>query len=311
VSPRTDVYALGLIAYYLLSGHVYWRTPHSAEAKLAALLLEIVEASHDPPSQRARELGAEVSFSPAFDRWFLKCIAAAPEKRFESASDAVDALEAALLRDESPTAMGPVVVDEMPPDRSAFALDDTQQRSAPAPAGDGEPAVDPPELSESMAALSSTRHAPVEPPPSRRRSPLPLAAVAALVVAGGAAAVLLGQENDTTEGNGAPSAESLGPSRSEVMPETAPVHAQPSHGVKEPSNRDAGLAAVPGPIPASRSVAPRAPDPPGPVAKAGHGPRPSRVAAATVASAPNSGSAAATQASAPASKPSIYEQRKR
>jgi serine/threonine protein kinase len=106
VSPRTDVWALGLIAFYLLTGTSYWRSASNPDAAVMTLVAEISVDPLEPPSRRAASLGAPVSWPWAFDGWFLRCVCREPEGRFESAGDAVQALLLALEVDGEREALG-------------------------------------------------------------------------------------------------------------------------------------------------------------------------------------------------------------
>jgi len=88
VTPRTDVWALGLIAFNALVGASFWPATHHHQLAPLVLLRPIPRAS-----ERAQALG--VALPPAFDAWFTRCVARAPHDRFESAGRAVAALEAA------------------------------------------------------------------------------------------------------------------------------------------------------------------------------------------------------------------------
>jgi serine/threonine-protein kinase len=99
ITPRTDVWPLGLIAFFLMSGRDYWKAAQSPESTLMLLVGEVLSQPIDPPSARLRELGATPPWPPAFDPWFLRCVNREVAKRFESAGEAVSALAAAL---ESP-----------------------------------------------------------------------------------------------------------------------------------------------------------------------------------------------------------------
>ncbi|MGF1468570.1 MAG: serine/threonine-protein kinase, partial [Sandaracinaceae bacterium] len=89
--PATDVWALGLIAFYLLTGKSYWRAANEATFTLSALLVEVMTQDVVPASERARQLGAG-PLPPGFDAWFLTSVARAQEARFADASAAVEAL---------------------------------------------------------------------------------------------------------------------------------------------------------------------------------------------------------------------------
>jgi serine/threonine protein kinase len=93
VSPATDVYALGMIAFALLAGSPYFR----AEAQGGGIMQMAIAVSSgpvEPASARARRYGA--TLPPAFDAWFGVAAAPLPARRFRKASEAVMALADAL-----------------------------------------------------------------------------------------------------------------------------------------------------------------------------------------------------------------------
>jgi len=91
-SPRTDVWALGLITYYALTGHHYWRSGAAPHREVNALFAEILQLPLPLPSARVREDGIDVRLPDGFDTWLLTCVVRDPRKRFDSAGHAVDAL---------------------------------------------------------------------------------------------------------------------------------------------------------------------------------------------------------------------------
>lgn len=95
VSPATDIWALGLIAFFLLTGQSYWRSASDENASVYSLFAEI-GAPKISPSERARELRIHAPWTSDFDAWFLKMLAVNPQERFSSASSAIDALAAVL-----------------------------------------------------------------------------------------------------------------------------------------------------------------------------------------------------------------------
>ncbi len=97
VTPQTDIWALGLVAYYLLTGQSYWKSASRTAGSLSALMAEVLSMPLDPPSQRARETGVEPTFPVAFDAWFHGCVNRHPLERFASAGEAADGLSRALL----------------------------------------------------------------------------------------------------------------------------------------------------------------------------------------------------------------------
>jgi serine/threonine-protein kinase len=95
VTHRTDLYALGHIAYVLLAGEAYW-TPEAKELELYPFIMRLLEGPPEPAVERAaRRRG--VRLPAGFDAWFLRATARAPEERFERATAAIAALKQALL----------------------------------------------------------------------------------------------------------------------------------------------------------------------------------------------------------------------
>lgn len=89
--PQTDIWALGLVAHYALTGTSYWRARMSRE-----LHEEITTAPLEPPSHRLAERALEGRLPEAFDAWFLRCLQRLPSRRFPTAGEAINELELAL-----------------------------------------------------------------------------------------------------------------------------------------------------------------------------------------------------------------------
>jgi serine/threonine-protein kinase len=84
ITPATDLFALGLVAYRLLAGESYFRgDPINI---LAQLLYEPMQ----PPSERHPSLGK------GFDTWFARACHRNPEERFRSAGEQIESLSAVL-----------------------------------------------------------------------------------------------------------------------------------------------------------------------------------------------------------------------
>ncbi len=91
VQPSTDVWAMGLVMFYVLTGRSYWRTAHVEGGSITALLREIVMEPLEPASVRGRTLGA-AGLPPGFDAWFARAVAREPSQRFADAGAALAAL---------------------------------------------------------------------------------------------------------------------------------------------------------------------------------------------------------------------------
>lgn len=86
MGPATDIWAVGMIAFRLLTSRDYWTSETVAD-----LMAEILTGPMPPPSQRAPGLG------PAFDAWFARSCNRDPRNRWASAGEQASTLAAALL----------------------------------------------------------------------------------------------------------------------------------------------------------------------------------------------------------------------
>jgi len=104
IRPATDVWALGLIAFKLLTGRDYW----IADGSLAMLLREICVDPMPFASARAEELSQRpleagqfpvAKLPPGFDAWFARCVNRDVDARFAHAGDAVRAFTELVTTD--------------------------------------------------------------------------------------------------------------------------------------------------------------------------------------------------------------------
>jgi serine/threonine-protein kinase len=84
ITPATDRYALGLIAYRLLVGESYY------QGDVMSILADVLYGAPSAPSARNPSLGEP------FDAWFMKACHREPESRFASVSEQIEALGEAL-----------------------------------------------------------------------------------------------------------------------------------------------------------------------------------------------------------------------
>jgi len=89
----TDVWALGLLVFRLLSGRDYFRAAHGPES---ALREELLREELPKASERTRKLGA-APVPEGFDDWFARCVARPIGERFSQAQQAWQALHPLLV----------------------------------------------------------------------------------------------------------------------------------------------------------------------------------------------------------------------
>lgn len=107
VSPATDVWALGLLTFRFLTGHLYWKALRSGNESPLLVFQEMITGRYTPPTERLRELGLTATLPEGFDGWFLRCLAQDPSRRFPDARAAMEAfrrLGSPLERDTLPSA---------------------------------------------------------------------------------------------------------------------------------------------------------------------------------------------------------------
>ncbi len=89
---RCDQYALGIIFYQMLTGHV----PYQATTPAKVMMMHVLEPVPDISAVKP-----EVPYM--VERWFTKVLAKEPDDRFANVTEMVDALEAAVQGQEHPT----------------------------------------------------------------------------------------------------------------------------------------------------------------------------------------------------------------
>jgi eukaryotic-like serine/threonine-protein kinase len=144
-TPAMDIFSLGLVTFFALSGGALHRAARAAKIDPGALWQEL-GAPLDSASVRARELG--ISIDPAFDPWFQRAVVGLPQARFSSAGEmaaAFVAIARTLFAPQSQNAVAlhgiaaaiaqPLVFqpESLPPPAAAARPQDAGMAYAPAP----------------------------------------------------------------------------------------------------------------------------------------------------------------------------------
>jgi hypothetical protein len=130
VGPGTDIWALGLVVFYLLTGQVYWASAVAPSTSVHAVLREMLMEPIVPPSRRAQDRGRAALVPPGFDAWFMRAVERDPARRYASVDEAVRDLLAVL---EAPRAPGPTIAAAPAP--GAMGTDPRALGYASAPLG--------------------------------------------------------------------------------------------------------------------------------------------------------------------------------
>lgn len=162
IGPATDIWAFGLIAFYLFSGKSYWKSGNSPDGTMTQLFGEVLSLPLAPPSARAEELGTTPAFNDAFDAWFARCVHRDPTQRYQSAADAMRALYQADVAGARSGASSMA----LPPSPSIALGHSPKNHTASAEAVTLQDARTPPALHRTLPAAQST---PVSGAPKNRR----------------------------------------------------------------------------------------------------------------------------------------------
>ena len=95
VTAQTDIWPLGLLAFYVLTGKQYWKAANTAKPSLQMALTEMLVAPLEAPSARSAALSG-APLPARFDAFFARCVARDPRARFINVAAALRALDDAL-----------------------------------------------------------------------------------------------------------------------------------------------------------------------------------------------------------------------
>jgi len=164
-SAAMDVYALGLVAFYAMTGRSPFNAFQTARPDLNMLWGEMT-APMGPASRRAASLGA--TLYPSLDPWFDRALAVSPSKRFSSVlemSNALFAIAGSTTRSHSIVSLPQPVVSAKPPQGMGAAVAVATGHTAQPAQGDAMP-QSAPSVQAATAQPAVPARAPMETLPS-------------------------------------------------------------------------------------------------------------------------------------------------
>jgi serine/threonine protein kinase len=233
ISLGTDVWAIGLIVFRMLSGRHYWR---AVDGSLGSLLREVVIDPLPAASARSRELGG-AELPAGFDEWFEQCVVRFPAYRFDHARSAWEALQPVLIaagatphaqraRSEHPPAPVPRRADGEPPTEKISGITGLNaSKTLLSPSGSALGAASNPELDATATRPNSK---------SRRRL---LSGLALLALLGTAAALWSKRSTLAASERSSPLADTVSAAVPPAAP--APVASLPAVAPRAPDALDA------------------------------------------------------------------------
>jgi formylglycine-generating enzyme required for sulfatase activity/tRNA A-37 threonylcarbamoyl transferase component Bud32 len=158
ISPATDVWALALVAFTMLTARSFWLSAEQNEMALSAFLRELVLDPIPKASARAAELGVALALPPGFDAWFTRALERDRLLRYPNAVEAYAAFcnELGIVTQRSGT--GPVKMPVMPATITGPVRPDSGNVRIASGARDGVP-----ETQTSTDRLASARTLPLGP----------------------------------------------------------------------------------------------------------------------------------------------------
>ncbi len=161
ITPATDVWAVGLIFFWALTGTHFWLTPRQPDGTIGSMIRELLTEPLPRASERAAAFGVADRLPQGFDAWFARCVVRDARARFRDASECFPPLLALL--DGASAAVAPAA----PPAVAASAapmLAATQQHDA---ASMISPTMAAPAAAQSSVGYTALPAAPQTPPMSQ------------------------------------------------------------------------------------------------------------------------------------------------
>jgi serine/threonine-protein kinase len=170
-SPSGDVWALGLLMFFLLTGRIYWKHAQPGATSLGDLSMEILRHPLATAFERASELGVRELLPAHFDAWFARAVTRSVEERYVDATEAGTALWQ-VFDGEEPAEVKPRSRRSAPP-----------ASVEPASLGGSPVSAEPAPISSNAGALERAEEGSDAEPASRPGSRVPSGRVLLLVLA--------------------------------------------------------------------------------------------------------------------------------
>lgn len=145
ITAATDVWALGLIVFKLLTGTNFWKTARSKEPSSMMMLREVAIDPIPPALQRARELEVDGYLPHGFDVFFARCLDRDATRRFQNANELFEGLSS-ILQGQPGHDAGET--------HAEFAKETSPDPTPPAVSGEDDATVDVPPRRRGLAGVS-------------------------------------------------------------------------------------------------------------------------------------------------------------
>ena len=97
IGPAADVWPIGLLAFRMLTGKLYWQHANTKAPSLVTLMREVVLEPLEPASPARPAVWQRALLPPGFDAWFSRCVVREAAARFPDAKVAFTAFEVSVI----------------------------------------------------------------------------------------------------------------------------------------------------------------------------------------------------------------------
>jgi eukaryotic-like serine/threonine-protein kinase len=253
IEPMTDVWPIGLLAFRMLTGYLFWKAPYDPGASVMMLMAEAFMHPLPTASGRAADYKCAERIPAGFDAWMAKCVARDMDQRWADAAAAFEALEPILaaVGDAPPTSAARPSAPEARPStpskpattgpgfrtwEGAPQLADSAVLSADEPPPASAEADEPPSISAPPPKSQPiSRPSEAIPAPPKSRATLVVVVVATLLGIVIGVAIFSSKRPATTASASSSPATSASPIASEPAPSASePILASAAASAEEP-----------------------------------------------------------------------------